>query len=104
MRESERSMDTNMYHRPSAAAKTGMGGSDVLEARFRRFLKDLESYERHQIFERTLDSFLDVYSQWRKTRKDDLKLRLVMLAFELSRLDSGFECDLSFKEAGACGK
>ena len=71
---------------------------EVSEARFRRFLKDLEGYERKLVFERTLDAFLDLYSQWRRTRRSDLKLRVVMLAFELHRLDPGFVCELTFED------
>jgi len=71
---------------------------EVTEARFRRFLKDFETYERKLEFERTLDSFLDLYSSWRKTHQAPLKIRLVMLAFELHRLDHEFECDLSFAD------
>ena len=96
-------MDTDMFHRPASHAKLP-GVSEVSEARFRRFLKDLEGYERHQGFERTLDAFLDVYSQWRKTRQDALKLRLVMLLFELHRLDEAFQCDLVFEDPRACAK
>ena len=93
-------MDTDMFHRPSSQSKLNLGASEPSEARFRRFLKDVEVYERHLIFERTVDAFLDVYSQWRKTHQDALKLRLVMLAFELHRLDAGFQCDLVFQDAG----
>ncbi|MBI4341088.1 MAG: hypothetical protein HY598_02255 [Candidatus Omnitrophica bacterium] len=74
---------------------------EVSEARLRRFLKDLDTYERHLAFERTLDAFLDVYSHWRRTHDERLKLRLVMLAFELHRLDPQFQFDLSFQEAAA---
>ena len=97
-------MDTDMFHRPSSHAKVPPAASEVSEARFRRFLKDIESYERHLIFERTVDAFLDIYSQWRKTHQDALKLRLVMLAFELHRLDSRFQCDLIFQDTGSCAK
>ena len=71
---------------------------EVTDARFKRFLKDLHTYEQRLTFERTLDAFLDVYSSWKKTHDEPLKLRLVMLAFELHRLDHQFECDLSFAE------
>jgi hypothetical protein len=79
---------------------------EIAEARFKRFLKDFEVYERKLSFEQTLDAFLDLYSAWRKTREPDLKLRLVMLAFELHRLNSEFQCDLSFTDApsaSSCG-
>jgi len=71
---------------------------EVSEARFKRFLKELETYERKFIFERTVDAFLDLYSSWKKTRDDSLKLRVVMLAFELHRLERNFQCDLWFQE------
>ena len=71
---------------------------EVTDARFKRFLKDLHTYEQRLTFERTLDAFLDVYSSWKKTHEEMLKLRLVMLAFELHRLDHEFHCDLSFAE------
>ena len=74
---------------------------EVTEARFKRFLKDLHTYEQRLTFERTLDAFLDVYSSWKKTHDEQIKLRLVMLAFELHRLDHQFQCDLSFAEKPA---
>jgi len=71
---------------------------EVSDARFKRFMKDLHTYEQRQAFERTLDAFLDIYSSWKKTQDERLKLRLVMMAFELHRLDHQFQCDLSFAE------
>jgi hypothetical protein len=70
----------------------------VSEARFRRFLRQLDVYERKLAFERTMDAFLDLYSTWKRTRQPPLKVRLVMLAFELHRLDPDFCCELSFPE------
>ena len=87
-----------MFHRPIAHAKVVPTALEVSEARFRRFLKDLETYERKLTFERTLDAFLDLYSSWKKTHAKPLKLRLVMLAFELHRLNHQFQCELSFQE------
>ena len=87
-----------MFQRPISHMKPVPNALEVSEARFKRFLKDLEAYERKFIFERTLDAFLDIYSSWRKTHEQPLKLRLVMLAFELHRLDHEFQCDLSFRE------
>jgi hypothetical protein len=77
---------------------------EVSEARFRRFLKELESYERKLIFERTMDALLDLYSSWKKTRQEPLKLRMVMLVFELHRLNREFRCDLSFEDRSTCEK
>ena len=74
---------------------------EVTEARFKRFLKDLHTYEQRLTFERTLDAFLDVYSSWKKTHHESLKLRAVILAFELHRLDPHFQCDLSFADTPA---
>ena len=71
---------------------------EVSEARFKRFVKDLETYERKFVYERTLDAFLDLYSTWKKTRDSQVKIRVVMLAFELHRLDHDFECELSFPD------
>ena len=71
---------------------------EISEARFKRFVKELETYERKFAYERTLDSFLDLYSSWKKTHHQPIKLRLVMLAFELHRLDPQFQCDLSFPD------
>ena len=71
---------------------------EISEARFKRFLKELDGYERKLIFKRTLDAFLDLYSSWKRTHEEPLKLRLVMLAFELNRLDPQFQCDLSFRD------
>ena len=87
--------------RPTAHMKLLPSDLEVSEARFKRFLKDLHTYEQRLSFERTLDAFLDVYSSWKRTHEEVLKLRLVMLAFELHRLDPQFRCDLSFAEAHA---
>ena len=90
-----------MFHRsiPHMKSPTAL---EVSEARFKRFLRELTAYERKLTFERTLDAFLDLYSSWRKTRKESLKLRLVMLAFELHRLNGDFECELSFQDTPHC--
>ena len=88
-----------MFHRPLSHIRITPSALEVSEARFKRFLKDLEGYERKLTFERTLDAFLDLYSSWKKTHEQRLKLRLVMLAFELHRLDHEFQCDLSFRDA-----
>ena len=90
-----------MFHRPVPQLRHVPVALEVAEARFRRFLRDLETYERRVSFERTVDAFLDVYSQWRKTHHHALKLRLVMLAFELHRLDHQFQCDLIFGDPAA---
>ena len=87
-----------MFQRPFSHIKMTPASPEVSAARFRRFLKELETYERKLTFERTLDSFLDLYSSWKKTHSEDVKLRLVMLAFELHRLDHEFLCDLSFDD------
>lgn len=71
---------------------------EVSEARFKRFLRELHTYEQKLTFEHTLDAFLDLYSSWKKTHEHALKLRLVMLAFELHRLNRDFECDLTFQD------
>lgn len=93
-----------MFPRPTSHVKPVPTASEVSEARFKRFVKDLETYERRLTFERTLDAFLDLYSAWKRTRHQPLKLRLVMLAFELRRLDRDFRCDLSFREEPPCVK
>lgn len=67
-------------------------------------MKDISAYERKLTFERTLDAFLDLYSNWKRTHKKPLKLRLVMLAFELRRLNRDFRCDLTFPEEVPCEK
>lgn len=87
-----------MFHRPTSHLRHLPSSTEVSEARFKRFVKDMETYERKLAFQSTLDAFLDLYSAWKRTRQRPLKLRLVMLAFELHQLDSGFQCDLSFRE------
>ena len=87
-----------MFYRPIPHLKIVPSALEISEARFKRFLKDLEVYERKFVFERTMDAFLDLYSSWKKTHELPVKLRLVMLAFELHRLNHEFECDLSFPD------
>jgi len=86
-----------MFHRPSPRS-IPVSRDEVSEARFRRFLRELTKYEHKLAFEGTLNAFLDLYSAWMKTHEPALKIRLVMLAFELNRLDPAFECHLSFTE------
>ena len=93
-----------MFQRPAPSAKVIPSAVEVSEARFKRFLKELETYERKFAFERTMDSFLDLYSAWKRTHQQPMKLRLVMLAFELHRLNHEFQCDLSFPDEAPCGK
>ena len=93
-----------MFQRPSSQLKMNPTAPEIFDARFKRFLKDLETYERRLTFERTLDAFLDLYSTWKKTHDRPLKLRLVMLAFELHRLDRQFQCELSFRDGPGCEK
>ena len=90
-----------MFYRPIPHLKIVPSALEISEARFKRFLKDLEVYERKFVFERTMDAFLDLYSSWKKTHELPVKLRLVMLVFELHRLDHQFECDLRFPEEAA---
>ena len=93
-----------MFQRPFSNIKylkVTPSALEISEARFKRFMKELEVYERRFIYERTLDSFLDLYSSWKKNHEKPLKLRLVMLVFELHRLNHEFECDLSFQEEPA---
>ena len=87
-----------MFQRPAQHIKIVPSAVEVSEARFKRFLKEFETYERKLTFERTMDSFLDLYSAWKKTHAAPIKLRLVMLVFELHRLNHDFQCDLAFPE------
>lgn len=93
-----------MFQRHATPLRGVPGALEVSEARFKRFVKELDAYERRLTFERTLDAFLDLYSSWKKRREQPLKLRLVMLAFELHRLNDQFQCDLSFQDAPPCEK
>lgn len=89
-----------MFQRPfSHLGKPVPTSLEVSEARFKRFMKELEAYERKLTFERTIDAFLDLYSSWKKHRQPEMKLRLVMLIFELHRLNNDFLCELSFDDA-----
>ena len=96
-------MYTTMLERSFSHIKIPPSASEVSEARLKRFIKDLETYERKLEFERTMDAFLDLYSSWKHTHANDIKIRLVMLVFELHRLDACFECDLSFKDEAERG-
>ena len=87
-----------MFQRPSPHVKLVPSAVEMSEARFKRFMKELETYERRLSYERTMDAFLDLYSSWKRTRQSGMKLRLVMLAFELHRLNSEFQCDLTFRD------
>ena len=92
-----------MFRRPArytSRTKISPNAGEVSEARFKRFVKDMDVYERKLTFERTLDAFLDLYSSWKRSGQEEMKLRLVMLAFELHRLDPTFKCDLSFHGNG----
>lgn len=94
-----------MFQKPSSRLNkkwhAPLTAPEVSEARFKRFLRELQAYERKVDFEQTLDAFLDLYSSWKKTHAPPLKLRLVMLVFELHRLNRHFQCELSFREPPA---
>ena len=87
-----------MFQRPVPHHRKPITQNELSEARFRRFMRELSTYERKLIFQETLDTFLDLYSVWLKTHEPWLKIRVVMLAFELHRLDPAFEFNLSFQD------
>lgn len=93
----ESASENAMFQRPAPHRKP-ISQSEISEARFRRFIRELDSYERRLAFLETLDTFLDLYSVWLKTHEPWLKIRVVMLAFELHRLDPAFEFNLSFRD------
>lgn len=94
-----------MFQRPIPhATRSVPNAQELSEARFRRFLRELQAYERKQTFERTLDGLLDLYSLWKRTHAEAVKLRLVMLLFELHRLNAEFQCELSFPDCSPCEK
>lgn len=86
-----------MFQR-SGHRSVSVSRDEVSEARFRKFLRELNAYERKLNFDETLNVFLDLYSAWMRTHEPWMKIRLVMLAFELHRLDRNFECNLAFAE------
>jgi len=86
-----------MFQRPSQKALS-INRQELSEARFKRFVREFNSYERKLTFDETLNTFLDLYSAWMKTHEPWMKIRLVMLAFELNRLDPHFECTLAFAD------
>ena len=92
-----------MFQRPAPHARISPSSLEVSEARFKRFVKEMEVYERKLEFERTLDALLDLYSSWRRSHEQPLKLRIVMLVFELHRLDNHFQCTLSFRDEPKTG-
>lgn len=87
---------TMMFPKPHKAVH--VNALEMSEARFRRFLRELNTYEQKLAYQETLDAFLDLYSAWLKTHEPWLKIRVVMLAFELHRMDPAFECSLSFQD------
>ena len=89
---------SQMFQRPFSRWKQTPNALEVSEARFKRFMKEMEAYEKRLAFERTLDAFLDLYSAWKKHHAQEVKLRLVMLAFELHRLNPEFQCELFFQD------
>ena len=50
-----------MFQRPNHRP-ISIGRRDVSEARFKRFVKELNVYERKTLYDDTLDTFLDTYS------------------------------------------
>lgn len=92
----ERMDNTMMFPRPHKPIH--VSPMEMSDARFRRFLRELNTYEQKLAYQETLDAFLDLYSTWLKTHETWLKIRVVMLAFELHRMDPAFECSLSFRD------
>ncbi len=87
-----------MFQRPGHPQRKSITPSELSEARFRRFMRELNTYERQVVFEETLNTFLDLYGAWLKTREPWMKIRVVMLAFELHQLDPKFEFNLAFTD------
>ncbi len=58
---------------------------------FTHFMKDLQSYEVESTKKSKVDQFLDLYSQWRKTRDPALFEEVTRLAAELKTIDPNFE-------------
>ena len=90
-----------MFQKPFSRWRQTPSAQEVSEARFKRFVKEMETYERKLVFERTLDAFLDLYSIWKRSHNREIKLRLVMLVFELHRLNPEFQCELFFQDESA---
>ena len=87
-----------MFQKPFSRWRQTPSAVEVSEARFKRFQKEMEAYEKKLVFERTLDAFLDLYSVWKRSHNREIKLRLVMLVFELHRLNPEFQCELFFQD------
>ena len=88
-----------MFQKPFSRWRQTPSALEVSEARFKRFVKEMDTYEKKLVFERTLDAFLDLYSIWKRSHNREIKLRLVMLVFELHRLNPDFQCELFFQDA-----
>ena len=90
-----------MFQKPFSRWRQTPSALEVSEARFKRFVKEMDTYEKKLVFERTLDAFLDLYSIWKRSHNREIKLRLVMLVFELHRLNPEFQCELFFQDTPA---
>ncbi len=64
-----------MFQRPAPhirRTRISPNAGEVSEARFKRFVKDMDGYERKLTFERTLDAFLDLYSSWKQSGQEGM--------------------------------
>jgi hypothetical protein len=62
---------------------------------FTHFVKEVRSFEDDFKKREKVDSFLDLYAQWRMTHDPDLKIKIEGLVDEIKRVDSGFQFDIT---------
>ncbi len=60
---------------------------------FQRFCDDVSRFEREERLNHAIDSFLDGYSEWLRTRTEETRLKLIERAVELKALDPDFTFD-----------
>lgn len=81
---------------PKIQGKSLPTHQEVSEARWKRFEKEFEVYERKQEYLKTLDSFLELYGKLKTQDSFEIRYRLVSLMFEMKRLNANLKMEVNF--------
>jgi hypothetical protein len=72
--------------------------SSLARDEFSEFLKGFREYERSFLVKEKQDLFLDIYSEWLKSKEEKAKLRAIRLALELQLLGEYIDINRLFHQ------
>lgn len=82
---------------PGDEWKSHSMGKEVSEARHNRFSKDLANYEMKELFNEVMDKMLEEYAEWRSRRTFEHQHKVLMLFFQLKRIDPKYQAEINFR-------